>query len=108
MLNKCEASTRANGTTSYAYDYGQTANPQLNRSQLTGETCTRSTGILSYGYDGGTSTGPGNPTSFKGSTNRFNADNQQTGTGYNYDRAVDPTTYKSSSLSFDPENRLAS
>ena len=32
------------GTTSYAYDYGQSANPALNRSQLTDETSTCATG----------------------------------------------------------------
>ena len=92
------------GTTSYAYDYGQTANPLLNRSQLTGETSTRGTGTLSYSYDGGTSTGPGNSTSFKGTANSFNADNQQTSFGY--DGAGNPTTYKSAVLTFDPENRM--
>ena len=94
------------GTTSYGYDYGQTANPVLNRDQVTSETSTRGTGTLSYGYDGGTTTGPGNPTSFKGATNSFNADNQQTGTGYGYDGAGNPTTYKSATLAFDPENRV--
>lgn len=42
-------------------------------------------GTLSYGYDGGTSTGPGNPTSFKGTANGFNVDNQMTGAGFSYD-----------------------
>ena len=96
------------GTTSYQYDYGQTANPQARRSQLTQETSTRASGSFSYGYDGGTSTGPGNPTSFKGTANTFNADNQQTGSGYGYDGNGNPTTYKGKTLTFDPENRLTS
>jgi len=95
------------GTTSYAYDYGQTTNPQMNRSQLTQETSTRASGTFSYGYDGGTAGGPGNPTLFKGTTNTFNANNQVTNTGYGYDGNGNPTTYKGSSLTFDPENRVA-
>jgi len=103
------APTAYSGTTSYAYDYSQTANPQLNRSQVTGETSTRGGSYTNaFGYDGGTSTGPGNPTSFKGTANAFNADNQVTNTGYGYDGNGNPTTYKSSALAFDPENRLAS
>jgi len=96
------------GTTSYGYDYGQTANPALNRSQFTAETSTRATGTQSYAYDGGTAGGPGNPTSFKGVANSFNADNQQTGAGYGYDGAGNPTTYKGAALGFDPENRMTS
>ena len=95
------------GTTSYQYDYGQSANPQLNRNQVTGEASTRNTGYTNvFGYDGSTSGGPGNPTSFKGTTNAFNADNQLTNTGYGYDGNGNPTTYNSQSLSFDPENRM--
>ena len=95
------------GTTSYAYDYSQTANPQLNRSQVTGETSTRGGSYTNaFGYDGGTAGGPGNPTSFKGATNTFNSDNQVTNTGYGYDGNGSPTTYKGAALTFDPENRL--
>ena len=91
------------GTTSYAYDYSQTANPQLNRSQVTGETSTRGGGYTNvYGYDGGTVGGPGNPTSFKGTTNTFNSDNQMTNTGYGYGGSGTPTTCKSSALTLDP------
>ena len=78
----------------------------MSRSQLTGETSSRASGTFSYGYDGGTSTGPGNPTSFKGHASTFNADNQVTGTGYGYDGNGSPTAYKSSTLTFDPEQRL--
>ena len=95
------------GTTSYAYDYGQSANPLLNRSQLTGETSTRATRTQSYAYDGGTAGGPGNPTSFKGVANTFNSDNQATGSGYGYNGNGNPVYYPGHSLSFDPENRLS-
>ena len=95
------------GTTSYAYDYGQSANPQMNRSQVTGETSTRAGGYTNaFAYDGGTSAGPGNPTSFKGATRTFNANNQQTNAGYGYDGNGNPTTYKAATLTFDPENRM--
>jgi len=57
--------------------------------------------MFSYGYDSGT--GTGNPTSFKGTVNTFNADNQQTGSGYTYDGNRNPTTHKSTALAFDPE-----
>ena len=57
-------------------------------------------------YDGGSSTGPGNPTSFKGQSRTFNADNQQAGTGFGYDGNGNPTTYKAATLTFDPENRM--
>ena len=95
------------GTTSYQYDYGQSASPQMNRSQLTGETSTRNSGYTNaFGYDGGTSGGPGNPTSFKGTTNTFNSDNQVTGMGFGYDGNGSPNTYKSAALTFDPEQRM--
>ena len=110
--------TAYSGTTSYAYDYGQTATASRNRSQVTGETSTRNGGYTNgYSYDGGTSTGAGNPTSFKGGTNTFNADNQitsfQNSSGqslgtFAYDGAGNPTTYKSAALTFDPENRMTS
>ena len=48
----------------------------------------------------------GNPTGFKGTTNSFNADNQNTANLY--DGNGNPTTYKSNALTFDPENRLTS
>ena len=93
------------GTTSYGYDQGQTGNPALNRSQLTQETSTRSGGYNNVlGYDGGISTGPGNPTTFRGTSRTFNADNQDTAN--TYDGNGNPTTYNGSSLQFDPENRM--
>lgn len=96
------------GTTAYAYDYGS-ATASARRSQVTQEASTRGGGYTNaFGYDGGTSTGPGNPTSFKGTTNAFNADNQVTNTGYGYDGNGNPTTYKGTTLAFDPENRLTS
>ena len=94
------------GTTSYAYDYGQSANPQLNRSQLTGETSTRNGNYTnSFAYDGGSSTGPGNLTSIHGSRT-FNTDNQLTTNGTSYDGAGNPTGYRGATLTFDPENRM--
>ena len=55
------------GTTNYQYDYGQSVNPQMNRSQVTQEASNRNgTYTNVFSYDGGISTGPGNPTSFKG------------------------------------------
>ena len=95
------------GTTTYAYDYGQSANPMLNRSQLTGETSTLNGGYTSrYSYDGGTSTGPGNPTSFNGAVSTFNADNQATNSGYTYDGNGSPTTYQGAAFGYDPQSRL--
>ena len=41
------------------------------------------------------STGFSNPTSFKGTANTFNSDNQVTNTGYTYNGNGSPTTYKS-------------
>ena len=95
------------GTTHFAYDYGQSSNPQMNRSQLTQEQSTRGGSYTNvFGYDGGTSGGPGNPTSFKGTANTFNSDNQVTGTGYAYNGNGSPTTYKGQALTFDPEQRM--
>jgi RHS repeat-associated protein len=94
------------GTTSYAYDNGMVSGP-ARRGQITGETSTRAGGFTSnFAYDGGSSTGPGNPTSFKGQTQTFNADNQQTGTGFGYDGNGNPTAYTGNALAFDPENRM--
>ncbi len=100
------APTNYSGTTGYTYDSGQTVSPALNRSQLTKETSTRGGYTNNFAYDGGTSTGPGNPTGFKGQVNTFNADNQQTGTGFGYDGSGNTTTYKSQTLIFDPEKRM--
>ena len=92
------------GTTSDAYDSGQTANPALNRSQITGEAS--GAGTTTYAYDGGSGTGPGDPTTFRGAAVAFNADNQITGTGFAYDGNGNPTTYRRSTLTYDVENRL--
>ncbi len=81
MVSMPGAPANYSGTTSYGYDYGQSTNPFLNRSQLTGETSTRASGKFSYGYDDSTSGGPGNLTSFKGHSSTFNADNQPIGSG---------------------------
>ena len=55
------------GTTGYTYDYNQTTNPSLNRSQLTKETSSRGSYTNVFGYDGGTSTGPRQPDQLQGS-----------------------------------------
>ena len=97
------------GTTTYQYDGGQTANPALNRSQLTGETSTRGTAYTNlFTYDNGVSGGSGNATAFKSSVqNRaYNADNQLTNSGFVYDGNGSPTTYNAKALTFDPEQRL--
>ena len=104
-----------NTTRAYTYDYGQSANPQASRSQLTYETSTYSgdSTYAAYGYDGttaapnGTSGGPGNRTGYAGFGHfTYNADNQTTNTGYAYDGNGNPTAYNTKALNFDPENRL--
>ncbi len=84
------------GSNSYGYD---------TRSQLTGVTSTRFNGYsFGVGYDGGSTTGPGNPTSFRGTVHTYNADNQDTAN--TYDGNGNPTTYNGKTLQFDPENRM--
>ena len=109
------------GTTSYTYDYGQTASPQLNRSQLTRQTSTRATGTEVYNYDQtsfsgpGNSLGPGNATHYNPYDLSYNADNQISGNSYlSYDGNGNSTYYNNSTtnangsqtLTYDPENRL--
>jgi len=101
------------GTDHYTYDYGQTANPQLNRSQVTQESSsTLYTGTKVYNYDQpsysgpGISTGPGNATHFDPYDLGYNSDNQLT--GQTYDGNGNPTTYKTNTLAIDPENRMTS
>ncbi len=109
-----------NGTTAYTYDYGQTASPALNRSQLTqeqftpeslaelqgnsnpsGGTYTQGSGYTNvFSYDGGTSVGPGNPTTWRGVSRAFNAGNQDTAS--TYDGNGNCLGYGS----YDPEGRL--
>jgi len=86
------------GSTSYTYDI---------KDQLTQEASTRASGYTNnFALDAGTITGAGNPTTFKGASNTFNADNQYTNTGYTYDGEGNPTTYKGTSLTFDAEDRM--
>ena len=81
------------GATSYSYD---------TRNELLNETSARNGGYSSaFGYDGAE-----NPTTFKGSPNSFNADNQNA--AFAFDGNGNPTTYKGVALGFDPENRLTS
>jgi RHS repeat-associated protein len=82
-----------NGTTDYAYD---------SKNQLTQEASTRNGGFTdNFAYDSA-----GNPVTFKGVSNSFNSNNQQTGTGFVHDANGNPTTYRGTTLTFDPENRM--
>jgi RHS repeat-associated protein len=92
------AHTAYSGSTGYQYDI---------KDQLTQEASTRVGGYTNnFAYDGGTVTGAGNPTSFKGGTNTFNADNQYTDANFTYDGEGNPTTYNGTSLTFDAEDRM--
>jgi len=99
------------GTTTYAYDYGQTAYPQVNRSQLTGETSTRGGGYTnSNSFDNGSGSGPGNPTALEGQIGGFNSNSQNV---YNYfawdgngNRSYQPSV--GATNQYDPENRMTS
>src|SRR5579884_1868676 len=85
------AQTSYGGLTSYTYN---------SQDELTQEQSARAGGYTNtFGYDGAF-----NPSTFRGATNTFNSDNQNTANGY--DGNGNPTTYKGVSLSFDPENRL--
>ncbi len=89
------------GTTSYQYD---------GRNELTQEQSMRGGGYTDAqtydGVTGGTTTGPGNLTTLRGTSQGFNADNQLTGTGYAYDGDGSPVTCRGASLAFDPEGRM--
>jgi YD repeat-containing protein len=86
------------GTTNYSYD---------NKDQLLNETSTRySPRNDTFGYDA-----MGNPTSWKGSTRSFNANNQETTGGtsqFAYDGNGNATTYKGNTLAYDEENHMTS
>lgn len=85
----------ASGALSYEYD---------DKDQLKRDHSTLGAGFDHlFDYDAA-----GNPTSFAGASKSYNANNQQTGTGFAHDGNGNPTTYKSNSLTFDPENRLTS
>jgi len=79
---------------------GLTSYTNNNQEELTQEQSARLGGYTNtFGYDGAE-----NPTTFRGATLTFNADNQNTANSY--DGNGNPTTYKGVSLTFDPENRL--
>jgi YD repeat-containing protein len=81
------------GTTGYSYD---------TKDQIIQEASTRNGSFTdNFGYDSA-----GNPTNFKGVGKSYNANNQQTGTGYAYDGNGNPTNYGGTTLTFDPENRM--
>jgi RHS repeat-associated protein len=49
----------------------------------------------------------GNPTKYRNSAGKtYNGSNQRTNTGYTFDGNGNPTTYASTTATFDPENRL--
>jgi RHS repeat-associated protein len=81
------------GSTSYGYD---------TKNELTLEQSARNGSYSNvFGYDGA-----GNATTFKGATNAFNADNQNTANTWDGDG--NPTVYQGTSLAFDAEDRLTS
>ncbi len=93
MTANTPATTAYNGMTTYQYD---------SADQLTQEHSYRN-GNNTYNnvYDAA-----GNPTTYQGTTQSFNGDNQLQGTGYQFDGDGNPTTYKGQSLTFDEEDRL--
>ncbi|GIV20399.1 MAG: hypothetical protein KatS3mg023_2150 [Armatimonadota bacterium] len=81
------------GVTNYAYDL---------KNQLLSEQSTRAGGYsFSFAYDSAQ-----NPTTFKGQSRTYNANNQLIGTGFAYDGNGNPVIYKGVNLAFDPENRM--
>ncbi len=85
----------ATGMLTYEYD---------SKDRLKRELSTRGAGFdHSFGYDGA-----GNPTTFEGATQNFNANNQRTGAGFAHDADGNPAQYRGQALTFDPENRLTS
>ncbi len=72
------------------------------KNQLLSEQSTRAGGYtFRFAYDPAQ-----NPTTFKGQTRTYNANNQLIGTGFAYDGNGNPVLYKGVSLAFDPENRM--
>ncbi len=79
------------GQTRYGYDY---------KNQLVQEQSTRGGSYNNaFAYDPA-----GNPTTFRGVSFGYNADNQNTTFGY--DGNGNPTSYRGATLAFDPENHL--
>jgi YD repeat-containing protein len=84
-------STPLSGTVGYTYD---------SKDQLTQETSTRNSNYThNFAFDSA-----GNPTTFKGSSQSFNANNQRTAD--THDGSGNATTYKGNTCTFDVENRL--
>jgi hypothetical protein len=70
------------------------------KDQLTQETSTRNSNYThNFAFDSA-----GNPTTFKGSSQSFNANNQRTAD--THDGSGNATTYKGNTCTFDVENRL--
>ncbi len=83
------------GLTQYQYN---------TKDELTQENSARSGSYVnSFSYDAA-----GNPTSFKGASRSYNANNQLTTGSFVYDGNGNPTTYAGTAMTYDPENRLTS
>jgi RHS repeat-associated protein len=84
--------TALSGAISYSYD---------TKDRLTQESSALNGGFVSsFGYDDA-----GNPTTFKGSTRTFDAQNRRSGTGFAYDVQGNPTTYTGTSITYTPEGQ---
>ena len=71
------------------------------KDRLTSETSALNGGFVSsFGYDAAS-----NPTTFKGSTRTFDAQNRRADTGYAFDVQGNPTTYAGTSVSYTPEGQ---
>ncbi len=91
MLANIPAVSSYGGLNSYTYN---------SQDELTQEQSARAGGYTNtFGYDAAF-----NPTTFRGVSQGFNADNQNTAN--TFDGNGNPTTYKGTTLTFDAENRL--
>ena len=81
------------GTNTWAYD---------TKDRLLSDASTKLGGwSFAFGYDPA-----GNPTTFKGVSQLFNADNQRNAAGFVFDGNGNPTTYAGVGMAYDVENRL--
>lgn len=102
MTTSDHVQTLFEGDNDWAYD--NTAG----KDRLTSEVYDQTAGntidyTSSFGYDAAD-----NPTTFKGTSQSFNAANQRSATGYVFDGNGNPTTYAGGTLTFSVENRLTS
>lgn len=78
------------GAVTYSYDL---------KDQLLSETSGLNGGFATaFNYDGA-----GNPTTFKGTSRTFDAQNRRTGTGFTYDVQGNPTLYQGTGITYTPE-----